>query len=284
MKNYFVTSDVHSFFRIFHEELLRQGFEIDNPDHILIVCGDLFDRGPETLALYNFVRSLPEDRFIYVRGNHEDLLKEFFVEFLTGERIENFHYTNGTVSTVCHFCDISLYDVISPSIEIRKKVNEKLRPVLEWIEKKSIDFYKLGQYLFVHGYVPTDGEGKVLKGWDITEGEKYDKDIRYKWMNARWLNGMEEWNKGAVIPSTTIVCGHWHCSWGWDYLRHKYDEFPKNPDDKDFAKSFQPFIDKGIMAIDACTAYSRQCNILRFEEALNETGVCLQMLLHSSKQ
>ena len=54
MKKYFVCSDLHSFFTEFKEALAKNGFDAENQDHILVVCGDLFDRGKETLYLYNF--------------------------------------------------------------------------------------------------------------------------------------------------------------------------------------------------------------------------------------
>ena len=56
MAKFFVTSDVHGFFDIFHKSLLDKGFEIDNPEHHLIVCGDLFDRGDQVVELFEFVK------------------------------------------------------------------------------------------------------------------------------------------------------------------------------------------------------------------------------------
>ena len=55
MKKYFVTSDIHGFYNEFISALDRSGFNIDNPDHILIICGDIFDRGSETLDVFNFL-------------------------------------------------------------------------------------------------------------------------------------------------------------------------------------------------------------------------------------
>ena len=55
---YFVTADSHGFFSLMHNTLLEKGFDEDNPNHKLIVCGNLMDRGKEAHL---------------VRGNHEDL-------------------------------------------------------------------------------------------------------------------------------------------------------------------------------------------------------------------
>ena len=46
---YFVVSDVHSFWDPFEAALTASGFEKDNKNHKLIVCGDMFDRGPDSL-------------------------------------------------------------------------------------------------------------------------------------------------------------------------------------------------------------------------------------------
>ena len=46
-------SDVHGFYSILKDELDKAGFIQNNNNHTLIICGDLFDRGPE--ALYDYI-------------------------------------------------------------------------------------------------------------------------------------------------------------------------------------------------------------------------------------
>jgi len=41
MKKYFVASDTHSFYTPFIKELNKTGFDLNNEEHILIICGDL---------------------------------------------------------------------------------------------------------------------------------------------------------------------------------------------------------------------------------------------------
>jgi len=67
MKKYFVASDIHSFTPCI-KELNKTGFDLNNEEHILIICGDLFDRGSESLKLYEFIKSLPKERRILIRG------------------------------------------------------------------------------------------------------------------------------------------------------------------------------------------------------------------------
>ena len=49
---YFVVSDVHSFYDAMMNALNKQGFDPENKEHKLIACGDLFDRGDDTVKVY----------------------------------------------------------------------------------------------------------------------------------------------------------------------------------------------------------------------------------------
>ena len=48
---YFVSSDIHGFFDEWMFALKRENFDISNPEHKIIVCGDLFDRGRQPKRL-----------------------------------------------------------------------------------------------------------------------------------------------------------------------------------------------------------------------------------------
>ena len=74
MKKLFVVSDIHGHCTILSEALDRAGFDRRNPDHLLICCGDYFDRGTENMEVLQFLERLP--RKILIRGNHEDMLKK----------------------------------------------------------------------------------------------------------------------------------------------------------------------------------------------------------------
>lgn len=274
MKKYFVVSDVHSFYDELMKALDEKGFQTDNSDHYLIVAGDLFDRGPKTRELYDFVNRLG-NRFIYVRGNHEDLLEDCVADIVSGRFIGRHHFGNGTVRTVANFCELEDEWELAVSRRpetLNQLVYTKTRSLLEFIASKAVDYFELGDYIFVHGWVPTINENlgpfskKPLRlapkeWWDDQE----DYSSRDIWRDARWTNGMQAWKDGCVIPGKTIVCGHWNCSWGWSYLDHKCKEFPPQGR-KGWKDSFQPYIKPGIMAIDACTSYSGIVNCIVIEE------------------
>lgn len=279
MKKYFVVSDVHSFFSELIDALDEKCFEKDNPDHILCVCGDLFDRGDKTVELFEFVKELQgQNRLIYIRGNHEDLLFRCVDEIVTGHLPGYHHFTNGTVKTVCQFCGISSeYKIYDLDDAERSRIYGTMQPILDFIRENSVDYAEIGDVILVHGWIPleTDDDNpyharktfnKIYENWQTTD--KIDDFEFFKrksyWEDARWINGMEAFKQGMTIPDKTIICGHWHCSWGWSNIRRERKEWPQT-NRKDWLKSFEPFVDEGIVAIDACTAYSGVVNCVTLE-------------------
>ena len=76
IKKYFVVTDVHGFYDEMRAALDRAGFDLTNPNHILVSLGDLLDRGRQPKECLEFVLGIPENRRILIRGNHEDLMWE----------------------------------------------------------------------------------------------------------------------------------------------------------------------------------------------------------------
>lgn len=265
MLQYFCVSDVHSYFSILQKTLDDNGFDINNPDHVLVVCGDLFDRGDESSALYEFVRSLPDERFIYIRGNHEDLLIDCFNQIQDCEIISPHHISNGTVKTIMDLSGVSEKDYIQfvydPYSAIRGNALDKIPKIINYINKKCVNYVEIGDFIFVHGWIPFAKEelhtGKIkytlLPNW---------RDCN--WNRARWENGMDAWHHGIKLEGRTIVCGHWHCSWGWSHIRQERQEFPQK-NKTNWLDSFEVFADDGIIALDACTTYSGKINCIVLE-------------------
>lgn len=103
---YFIVSDTHSFYFELMASLKTAGFDKKNKTHTLVVLGDLFDRGPDTLKLYKFLMSIPKKRCILVRGNHELLYKDL----LKKDYPESHDFSNGTVNTFCQIARTKIYD------------------------------------------------------------------------------------------------------------------------------------------------------------------------------
>lgn len=261
---YFVSGDIHSYFENWMLYLEDAGFELANPEHKIIICGDLFDRGDETLHCFEFVKRLHADnRLVYVRGNHEDLLHECINELKRSMDIPMYHINNGTVKTVAQLTGISQYDILCNCYD-KNVFNEKTSEVLEFIDQNAVDCFELGKYIFVHGWVPCDSDDKNIYNArkKVTLADQTTWDC--KWNSARWLNGMDCWNQGAILEGKTVVCGHWHTSWGHHRFHGMKEEWP-NLSIKGARNSFKPFIEDGIIALDGCTAYTGLVNVVVFE-------------------
>lgn len=242
---YFIVSDVHSYFDIMKEALDRAGFDKDSPEHIFVSLGDLLDRGRQPRECLQFVNSL--ERKILIRGNHEDLMEE-----MIAIRYPRSHdLSNGTWYSAV---DLTKKDNVIDVFESMKKDKD----YNDYISS-TVDYYEIKTSIFVHGWIP-------CFYWESFNGYRHDWSKNTDWRNTsdwkpyRWLNGMEAWKNGIIEKNKTIFCGHWHTSFG-NYRYHQSGdcEFGNTAD-------FGPFIDTGIVALDACTAYSKKINVFVLEE------------------
>lgn len=263
---YFAVSDVHGFYLNLINALAEKGFNPDDPGHKLVICGDLLDRGPEAVQMQNYVLDLMEkDRVVLVKGNHEDLMLDLIynIGFYTFRFFDTHHYTNRTIDSGEQLVGMSDFDVIRQPDEFAEKV--KKTPFVTKIIPAMKDYFETEHYIFVHGWIPcftdTKPPNKVYA---------YNPDWRNSnaddWEAARWLNGMEMAHNHKVIePGKSIVCGHWHCSWGWAHIKQDRKEFPQK-NKKGWEKSFEPYMEEGIIALDACTAFSGKVNCVVLED------------------
>lgn len=269
MQKFFITSDVHSFYDELKMALSKKGFQDDNPDHILVVLGDLFDRGNKSVEVYNFCKNLG-DRFIYITGNHEYLLYQCVQEMISNMEINTVHYSNGTVKTVSHFCGIPYEKMTTWNFMWRRTDSEKelvynsMRPILDWISSKSIPYYEVGDNIFVHGWIPLQEEYSSDLRHDKYKVIPQDKWENADWEGASWLNGIEMWNKGYTIPGKTIWAGHFHTSYYWSRIKQNRKEFP-NKSRKNWQKSFEAVKESGAVFMDSCCGYSGFLNCITLE-------------------
>ena len=54
----FAVSDVHGFYNEMIEALDKAGFDRNNPNHLLVSCGDNFDRGPDAVKVYEYLNNI----------------------------------------------------------------------------------------------------------------------------------------------------------------------------------------------------------------------------------
>lgn len=260
---YFVISDVHSYYTLMKKALADKGFDEKNPEHKVILCGDAFDRGTESNRMFNWLKKMIKlNKLIYVRGNHEDLLLDLLVSGKPGTH----DVTNGTYSTIMQLGGSKYlrnrdkmlegktyyYELIEElqyySADFRDALEAtKLKGIAEFIEDNCVDYFETEHYIFVHGWVCHEHD--------------LSKCTKAEWEHVRWTNGMEKFLRTSFTFGKKIVVGHWHCNW----LRDK--SLPEEEQWKDFSIEHQV---KGngdeCYAIDACTAFSKQVNVLVIED------------------
>lgn len=116
-----------------------------------------------------------------------------------------------------------------------------------------LDYFETEHYVFTHGWIPSipnrDKSYSYISSWREADREQ--------WNQARWFNGMDA--AQTADENKTIVCGHWHTSYGHSKYEHKGTEFGEDAD-------FSPYYGPGIIAIDACTAFSGKVNCLVMED------------------
>jgi len=218
MKKYFVVSDIHSFATNLKYALFQAGFRKTNKDHVIIVCGDIFDRGDEAVEVFDFFRTIPKKRTVFVRGNHEQL----YLELLNKRFPEGHDLSNRTVETFCQIAGFPLevlddWENFSDTWQAIKE-DVKNSEVTKWLQSKEWrNYYELGPYVFVHSFVPT----RMNENMDI----EYDPNWRKNkdWYDAVWGCPWAQYKNGYFKEEgKVLVCGHWHTS---DFYLHlNYDK------------------------------------------------------------
>ena len=216
------------------------GFDAENENHLLVCCGDLFDRGHENRKVYDFVRRLKNK--VLVRGNHDERLHEI----LTYKRVNVYDMYNGTDVTLEEFFG---EDCIGSYGELQLPAHGKMSGKLCRLIESTVDYYETENYVFVHGWVPINKDeewGRVLENWR-------EADER-EWYSARFPEWPSLYKTWAMIEGKTVVCGHRPTRFAI-----KFDE-SRAPNDSSI------FYGDGMIAIDAGTIRSGRVNVLVLEE------------------
>lgn len=226
MKKLFVVSDIHGHCTILKQALEQAGFDRNNEEHLLICCGDYFDRGDENLEVLQFFERLP--RKVLLRGNHEDLL----LKLLQTGKLQPHHYINGTMSTLRNIFGKYCVDPVDDTIDFSGKTRITDR-MCQFIEE-TVDYYETGDYVFVHGWLPEHGESAEARA----------KATPQAWETARWTRWTEQYHGVRPLADKTLICGHvpTFCAPG--------------------VQGSDIFYGEGLIAIDAGTYDSKKVNVL----------------------
>lgn len=254
---YFIVADVHGFYNEMIAALEAKGFDANNPDHMLISLGDVFDRGKQPIEVMKFLNDLhKKGKAILVRGNHEDLMQHMLLNYPQGH-----DESNGTINTAKALAADKLGVKFISNGWIRSDWGHIARKAMtqedyDYYTHNTVDYFETEHYIFVHGWLPVSDEAewdaechryKVIDGW---------RDADQKtWSDARWVNGCEASLQGAFVEGKTMVCGHIHASMWHEFC-----------DNKKAFTVFTPYIGDQVIACDACTAYSGFVNCVVLED------------------
>ncbi len=253
---YYVVSDIHGFYDEFINALNEKGYFEDKEEHKLVICGDLLDRGKQALKLQKIILDLlTKDEVILVKGNHEDLMLDMIRDWDSYSYEKHHHKANGTVDTALQLTQTNLEMLYNDPKDVKDKLVRS--PLITTIIPKMVDYYETDHYIFIHGWIPC----VVLKfhPFEYVYNKQWRNADESMWIEARWLNGMVAANNGVIENDKTIICGHYHCSYGHAHYENKGSELGKDAD-------FSPYYDKGIIAIDGCTPLSGKVNYIVLED------------------
>ena len=254
MPKLFVVSDVHSYYDEMKKALDEAGFDPENEGHWLISCGDVWDRGSQPVEVMRYFNSLP--RKILIKGNHESLIQELCDRGCPGSH----DYSNGTFDTVCEFGNAGLGNSFDECCLV---AHQRTKGFID----SMVNYFETKSYIFVHGWIPVICKDGLPMYYRKNRKFEFNQDWRTahysEWEQARWLNGIDMAKHGFVEPSKQIVCGHWHCSYG-----HMLDSIKTDNWISEFEEDaiWEPYYGDGIIAIDRCTAHTREVNVLVLED------------------
>jgi serine/threonine protein phosphatase 1 len=261
MKKLFVVSDIHGFFDEMKAALDKAGFDPTNENHLLVVCGDTTDRGPQPSAVISYLSRLMRDnKCVVVKGNHESLLLECCERGYPGSH----DYSNGTFDTICELGGAGGGRAFDECCIVTES---RIRPFIN----KMVDYFETEHYVFVHAWIPVNCDDGLPMHYrhnrNFSKKDDWREAHHSEWEQARWQNPLLMARHGFCIEKT-IVAGHWHCSYG-----HHIDSIGTDNWISEFDEDacFDPYYykDKLIM-IDACTAHTGKVNVLVLEDNLLE--------------
>ena len=236
MKN-FVVSDIHDHYDLLTESLNRNGFDINNEDHRLIVCGDAFYSGPQPGELFVFLRELSEKgRLIFIYGNHD-------IELLDNLRVKRF------TRPANRRCAALIVRYLTQKTELSddELVSEcENLGFTRFLSEDPVWYYENEDYVFTHGFIPTEKKAYRPDWRDATERE-------WRTAAARGDAMMLSMRYGISEPNRKIVCGHYSAARCYlmknatptDWDNKIYKDVSGVPDD-----GFKPFFGDTFIAID----------------------------------
>lgn len=251
----FACSDIHSAYTPWMKALKEVGFDENNPEHIIVVCGDLLDRMNETVEVLEFaLEMINKGKLIYIAGNHDILMQQM----LNRGYSEWHDKQNGTQK--------SYYQLLNAHADRMdgRRPDEIVMGALLPLYDNMVNYFETQNYIFVHSWIPTHKKEKPYPAnkWIPLTTDEYMEDWRnandVEWDDATWGNPFSKAQAGLNKTGKVILFGHWHTSYQWS-KDGKCSEFSDDA-------IFDPYFGKDYIALDACTVHTGKVNIVVLED------------------
>lgn len=258
----FTLSDMHSYLTPTLKALKDAGWDENNPEHIIVVCGDVFDRGNETAEMLKWLLDLiNKGKLIYIKGNHDTLMQQMLDRGYSMSHDRQ----NGT--------EKSYYQLLNSHTDMMdgRTPNQIVRELLQPLYDNMVNYFETKNYIFVHSWIPTNVEYKgTMKPWyqegkTLTWMEDWRDCDDFEWEEAMWGNPFIRADQDLNKTGKTIVFGHWHTS----YAYSKYEGFSEFGEDA----KFDIYYGKNYIGLDACTAYTGKVNVLVLEDGFLSNSI-----------
>lgn len=249
---YFLFSDVHGEYDALITSLEAAGFDLSNPEHMLVGLGDYFDRGSQNEMVLVFLKTMLDmGRIKLIRGNHDDMLLNFLRTTPLGEPIDTLykqhHYINDVIhngmnKTVAELAgqpevSMNLSILIDGADGFRKQIKDKY-PYLTGMLVNMTDRILIDNYILTHaGFRIAEDQGMKVDNWAHTEA-------------------MIERLYSLLSPHHIYVFGHWHA----EKLNKKFKVATNN---------MNKFVYKNFIGIDGKSNFTKQVTIHIIESSDN---------------
>lgn len=262
-KKLFIFSDVHGEYAALRETLVESGFDENNPNHLLISCGDIFDRGDESLSIYQYLKELyDKGKCICLTGNHEVMI----TDYLTLKDKSPWNYIlNGVRNTFADFlhqtAPFEVWRLLDKHTEeptqadfeewvekvAVKEINKEYPELLSWIQSMPY-YFETKNYIFTHAAI------------DTTASDWHKPNI--PWSELVW-DDCSFFGKDIKNTNKVVVIGHV----GTNHLRKMHQIGLNDPKWSILRRE-----DGKVIALDATSNYSHKVNVLVIEDELLEKG------------
>lgn len=255
---YFVCSDTHGFHLEFLSGLYSSGFDINNDEHKLIICGDICDGGiffkEHLLFLFDLYQ---KNKVVLLHGNHDYILIGFLKNLYSYD-----HYVNdGLDLTIASLLDFKFSfevfkrsfsnksdsDIFSIWQRIVSKKIKKMYPFLLNFISNFKDYFETDHYIFTHGSIDY-----LCKDWHYPTivGNKCSG-----WLALHFINP-DYYRMFINRTGKTLVVGHLNA----DLMRFTLESIVSSSFSNQNSIYYNEFLN--VYFIDSLTSYSKRVNFL----------------------